>query len=118
MKFQARVREWAVGCFGHAIASDKVERNYRFLEEALELVQALGCAKEDALKLVDYVYGRPVGEPNQEVGGVMVSLAALCAANHMMMKRCAWQELRRCWDKIEHIRKKQAAKVIKSGPLP
>ncbi len=42
-----------------------------------ELVQAVGTSREDALRLVEYVYTRPVGELRQEIGGVMVTLAAL-----------------------------------------
>jgi len=60
--FQQRTRLWIEHCFGLEIANDKDERNHRFLEESLELVQSLGCTKEEALKIVDYVYGRPVGE--------------------------------------------------------
>ena len=39
--FQSRVNNWTLACFGHEIAGDRVERNHRFIEEALELVQAL-----------------------------------------------------------------------------
>ena len=37
---QSGVTEWMLACFGKKIASDKMERNHRFLEEAIELVQA------------------------------------------------------------------------------
>lgn len=108
--FQSRVKPWMDDCFGPAISGDKVERNHRFLEEALELVQACGCSREDCLQLVDYVYGRPTGEPRQEVGGVMVTLAALCLANALDMHEAAEVELARVWAKIDMIRAKQAAK--------
>src|SRR4051794_3958497 len=39
--FQPRVQPWLVACFGAEIAGDRIERNHRFIEEALELVQAL-----------------------------------------------------------------------------
>ena len=84
--FQSRVLPWLLECFGAEIASDTVERNHRFLEEALELVQACGCPSDEAHKLVDYVYGREVGEKSQEVGGVMVTLAALCLAQGLDMR--------------------------------
>lgn len=116
--FQDRVARWMLDCFGPTIAADTVERNYRFLEEALELVQANGCTAEDAHALVDYVYGRPVGEINQEVGGVMVTLAALCNTIPVNMGEAADTEVIRIWSKIEQIRAKQAAKKIKGGPLP
>lgn len=104
-------------CFGGEIAADKVERNHRFLEESLELVQAAGCTKDEALKLVEYVYGRPTGELHQEVGGVMVTLAALCKAQNIDMAIAGEVELSRCWQMIEKIRAKQAAKP-KMSPLP
>lgn len=115
--YQIRVRQWVELCFGVEIANDIPERNHRFVEEALELVQSLGCAKEDVLKLVDYVYDRPVGEPHQEVGGVMVTLASLCAAAGLDIKRDGEKELERIYTKVDVIRKKQAAKP-KLSPLP
>lgn len=115
--FQPRVQPWLMECFGPMIAGDREERNHRFLEEALELVQACGCAATEAHKLVDYVYGRDIGEPVQEVGGVMVTLAALCLANDMDMHAAGENELARIWTKVEQIRAKQAAKPQMS-PLP
>ncbi|MFG1461788.1 hypothetical protein V5F77_02730 [Xanthobacter sp. DSM 24535] len=104
-------------CFGIEICADKVERNHRFLEEALELVQACGCTESEAQQLVRYVYGRPVGELAQEVGGVMVTLAALCLAHGTDMDVAGEKELARVWTKVEQIRAKQAAKP-KNSPLP
>lgn len=108
--FQARVDPWLIACFGEQIADDKTERNHRFLEESLELVQACGCTRSEAIQLVDYVYGRDIGEIPQEVGGVMVTLAALCRAQRVDMAVCGEIELARIWTKIEKIRAKQAAK--------
>lgn len=108
--YQLRVRNWVLTCFGTTVAADVVERNYRFLEEALELVQSLGCSREDALKLVDYVYGRPVGEPRQEAGGVEVTLNALCSAAGIDASDAAEVELARIWRKLEVIREKQKQK--------
>ncbi len=95
MNFQNNVAKWMLGCFSAIIASDKVERNHRFLEEALELVQSCGCTKSEAQQLVDYVFNRPVGETDQEIGGVMVTLAALCTANEERMASCGNMELAR-----------------------
>ena len=115
--FQQCVQPWMLACFGETIAGDREERNHRFLEEALELVQSTGCTASEAHQLVDYVYGRPVGEPVQEVGGVMVTLAALCLANDLDMHAAAETELARIWTKVEQTRAKQAAKP-KHSPLP
>lgn len=115
--FQARVHPWMMKCFGAEIAADQHERNHRFLEEALELVQACGATASEAHQLVDYVYGRPVGEKHQEAGGVMVTLAALCLAQGLDMHAAGETELARIWTKVEQIRAKQAAKP-KHSPLP
>lgn len=115
--FQDRVQPWLMSCFGEMIAGDREERNHRFLEEALELVQACGCTASEAHQLVDYVFGRDVGDPPQEVGGVMVTLAALCLANDLDMHANGETELARIWTKVEAIRAKQAAKP-KHSPLP
>lgn len=115
--FQERVEGWLKACFPIAVWSNRAERTHRFLEEALELAQANGCSREDALTLVDYVYGRPIGTPDLEVGGVMVTLAALCSASQINMDEAGDGELKRNWSRIETIRAKQAAKP-RGSPLP
>lgn len=110
--FQVAVRKWMLECHGAKVGADKVQRNHRFLEESLELVQSLDCTASEAHQLVDYVYSRPMGKPSQETGGVMVTLAALCDANHLDMTECAEVELARVWTKITEIRAKHAAKPV------
>ena len=119
--FQNRVHPWLLACFGAEIAADCLERNDRFIEEALELVQATGYSRDRAHALVDYVFGRSIGEPSQEVGGVMVTLAALCLANNLDMHAAAETELDRINtpEIITKIRAKQAAKPKGSAlPIP
>jgi hypothetical protein len=115
--FQDRVGEWLVKCFGYEIAKDSTERCHRFIEEALELVQACGTTRGECLQLVDYVFNRSSGEVGQEIGGVTVTLAALCQARGVDMMACAESELKRIWLKIDKIREKQANKP-KHSPLP
>lgn len=115
--FQYRVRPWLLECFGAAISGDKTERSNRFLEEAIELYQSANCTRSDAHQLVDYVFDRPIGEKPQEVGGVMLTLAAFCLAHKLDMHLCGEVELARVWTKVEQIRVKQAAKP-KDSPLP
>jgi hypothetical protein len=115
--FQRRVADWMMETFSMEVTRDTAERNHRFLEESLELVQAMGCTQTEAHMLVAYVYGRPTGEPQQEVGGVMVTLAALCNAADVDSAQCADRELTRCWRNIDKIRAKQAGKP-RSSPLP
>lgn len=119
--FQSRVAPWMQECFGPEISNDRVERGDRFLEEALELLQSGGYDKERVAALVDYVWSRPVGEPAQEVGGVMVTLAAYCLAHALDMHEAGETELARIWTKVPQIRAKQATKAAaigNSSPLP
>lgn len=107
--FQMRTESWLHDCFG-INATNKAIRNHRFLEEALELVQACECTEEDAHRVVDYVFNRDVGEKHQEVGGVMVTLAGLCLAQNLDMHACAEIELARVQTKTEAIRAKDLLK--------
>ena len=113
---QPRVDEWMNACFGVDIKRDQLERADRFIEEALELAQTIpGFGPDRAHALVDYVFGRPTGEQPQEVGGVMLTLAALCNAAGIDMMDCAETELARVWTKVYTIRAKQAAKPTGSA---
>lgn len=111
--FQHRVFPWLIECFGPEVAADVTERCDRFIEEAFELVQSLGydAARIDALRA--YTWGRPPGEPAQEAGGVMVTLAALCCATGLDMHEAGELELARILQPeiMERIRAKQAAKA-------
>jgi hypothetical protein len=115
--YQARVELFILHCFGRKVAEDVAERNHRFLEESLELVQAKGCTAAEAHMLVDYVFGRPSGDPHQEAGGVMVTLAALCSAAGLDMEKAGYDELARVWTKVDVIREKQKNKP-RNSPLP
>lgn len=84
--------------------------------ERLGLVAAQQDERE-AHQLVDYTFDRPIGELHQEVGGVMVTLAALCLASGEDMHAAGETELARIWTKVDKIRAKQAAKP-KHSPLP
>lgn len=77
---QREILAWAHRAFGGIEGHDPctpAERARRFAEEAGELVQAVGLTRADWDRIGGYVFGRDVGEPLQEVGGVMLTLAAL-----------------------------------------
>lgn len=122
--FQIDVATWMEKTFSFETRENKRERGYRFLEEALELFQSLNLEREDALKLVDYVFSRPKGEPVQEVGGVMITLAALCEAADISLKRAAVDELERVNspEVIAKIKSKRATRAVpgdyKGEPAP
>lgn len=115
--FQQRAAAWVLECFGPEGTKNILHRCYRFLEEALELVQSLGMSRVEAHQLVDYVFGREKGDPWQEAGGTSMTLAALCTAADIDMAKASEMELARVWTKVEAIRAKEATKP-KTGPLP
>jgi len=89
---------------------DKDIRNHRFLEEAVELVQANHCTEEEAHRIVSYVFSRKSGFIPQEAGGVMVTLAALLACLDVDMDVAAEVEFMRAWNNADKIREKDAHK--------
>lgn len=117
--FQNRAVQWVRECFGSNLMDCKAERAHRFLEEALEAVQAAGVTQEEAQQLVGYVFGRPTGEISQEVGGVMLTLAPFAAVYDVDMMAAAEAELARVNTPaiIAKCRAKNAAKRADS-PLP
>lgn len=114
---QSRVREWTLDCFGDEIACDMQERMDRFTEEALELAQSLGYDADRAHALVNYVFGRDKGEPSQEVGGTMTTLAALCNVAEIDILTAFAAEVARITqpEMVLKIRAKQAAKPTGSA---
>ena len=115
--FQNDARYWAEQCFPLEMVVDLEQRCDRFTEEAIELVQSLGYPAERAHDLVDYVYGRPVGDPHQETGGVMVTLAVLLSVANVDLHGAAWDELARIIkpEVMAKIRQKQLDKPIGSA---
>lgn len=115
--FQLEVHAWMEKCFTRPDSMLPQQRAFRFIEEALELVQAVGTTKEDVLRLVAYVYSRPVGNVEQEIGGVAVTLCGVAISHRVWMDVCAVRELERCVENTEKIRAKDLAKPARS-PLP
>lgn len=120
--FQAGVSEWMGQCFLPSLYSNMTERGDRLLEEVLELLQAHGYDQGRVATLVDYVFGRPAGEPAQEVGGVMVTLAGYCWVAGLDMHAAGEAELQRIKqpEVMDKIRRKQEAKnaLHFDTPLP
>lgn len=120
--FQTRVSDWMAACFLQPLYSNMTERGDRLLEEVLELLQATGYDLSRVATLTDYVYDRPAGEPAQEVGGVMVTLAGFCWVAGLDMQADGERELARIQrpEVMAKIRAKQEAKnaLHFDTPLP
>nr|QIG67121.1 hypothetical protein EVB34_016 [Rhizobium phage RHph_TM26] len=113
-EYQARVLAWMERAFSPTTVKNPRERAFRFLEESLELFQSLDCTREEAITLVDYVFGRSRGLIYQEVGGVSLTLAALCSSAGIDLSNAAHDELTRVSspEVIEKIRAKRAGRVV------
>lgn len=114
--FQPRVADWMMKCFGADITNSRQERNYRFSEEAGEWCQAQGMTLEQWIEIGRYIWGRQVGEPVQEAGGVMVTFAAACTAAGIDMAEAGETELTRinAPETIDNIRRKHHAKTLRT----
>lgn len=94
---RAAALEWAVQTFGD-IAADKQERAMRFVEEAAELVNAIGLPQESVLAIVTHVYGRQKGDRAREVGQAMLTLELLSEVLGIDPQRMAAAEFARVQD--------------------
>lgn len=73
--WQRLARRWSQLVFGEHF--DRITpkiRSLRLLEEAIELAQAEGVTIDEVEIVADQVYSKPIGNPKQEVGGVIVCL--------------------------------------------
>jgi hypothetical protein len=110
--YQERVKDWIGSTFSEEAVTDIPERCHRFIEEAIELVQALGMPKDDIIRHIVRTYSRPVGDPVQEVGGVMVTLNGLATAAGIDVLTAAETELSANIKNAEAIREKWLSKTV------
>lgn len=107
---QRRVAQFLKDCFtDDPVVRPKV-RVYRFLEEAMELAQSMEVSKEDATKLVDYVFGRPVGDVKQELGGVVFTLVGVANSLDMDIIEEGHASVDEAYGRIDKIREKSKTK--------
>jgi hypothetical protein len=107
---QRAVMDWAFHCFGSRAMGLK-ERALRVLEEAIELAQAEGVEPAIVNRLTDHVYSKPPGAPNQEVGGVAVTLLCYCERKRLSLEAEEVREFRRVLAlPREHFAARHAAK--------
>lgn len=103
----------------HDDPTDVAERLARFFEEVNEACQAFGMSREDAHKLVDYTYNRPVGDPAKEIGAAMLTLASLSVVAGLDLAACAEADLEKLQrpETVARIRAKRSTRHGR-GPLP
>jgi hypothetical protein len=104
--------DWSIRSFGRAHVQDKKVRALRLAEEAIEFCQARDVPIEQMRLLIDTVYGRPVGDANQEIGGVFMTAVIAAAIEGLDPEECFLIELRRVLAKSpEHFRKRNQDKL-------
>jgi hypothetical protein len=108
--FAALNADWVAATFGADVMADVTERGFRFGEEAVELLQAVGLTRMDVITLVNYVYDRPVGDMANEIGGCMVTLPSLAHAVNLNLGMIATNTLAACWKNKDAIRIKGSKK--------
>lgn len=96
--FQRKFYQWAADTFGPGGVM-LTERAVRFIEEAIELVHAIGVSEETILKLVRHVYSKEKGAVAIEVGQAQGTLFALAQSAGVSAYECASTELERLMNK-------------------
>lgn len=105
---QYRVWLWICDAFGQ----DSVQqRALRMLEEAIEAYQAACGEREQAHALIDYVFNKPAGTLQQELGGLGVTILGLAETARLSADAAERTEVARVLSlPLEHFRKRNAAK--------
>lgn len=111
---QYRVLEWARRVFGVPGRSDTAspqERSLRFIEEAIELAQAVGLDELSVAEINRLACPDPVGVPFDETGRTSVTLMGLCESLEISFWEAEVTEFDRVLSKTpEHFQARQAEK--------
>ncbi len=86
-------------------------RAFRALEEVIEINQVLGITRQKAHELVDQVFDKPVGELEQEAGGVAFTIVSLFSALGINMIHSGLGSVNEAYGRIDKIREKNKLKV-------
>ena len=112
LELQFRVDQWVERCFGPGAIKDQPTRALRLVEEACEFAQAVGVDRAKLDAVLDIVYSRPPGDPEQELGGVAVTAMAAAQSIPIYLEVAAKREVERIESKpVELFRARNAEKV-------
>jgi NTP pyrophosphatase (non-canonical NTP hydrolase) len=115
---QLVVAQWVVKTFGQD-SIGRSSRALRLLEEVIELAQAESVSIEVAHRLLDYVYSRPLGKPEKELGQVGQALLAYAESAGFSAEGTEVTEVERVLSlDPEALRKRQSEKVSSGVGLP
>lgn len=107
----SRALMWAVETFGD-VALDRHERALRFVEESIELAEAMCLTSSELQAIIVRVYNRPSGNVPRELGQCQMTLEVLAKSIGVDLDQEATKEFQRVQDipKDEWSRR-HAAKV-------
>lgn len=88
---------WQKLVFGDRVVTPHV-RTLRLLEETLELCQCERVTEEEVQKITRQVYDKPVGNPYNELGGVMICCAIYAGISGWTLEDAFWHEFTRIMD--------------------
>ena len=108
---QATVFQWCIAAFGSDQANI-TQRALRLLEESIEAYQAAEGDRAMGHELLNYVFDRPPGEIQQELGGVGIGVLALAAAAGCSADEAERREVDRVMSKpLSHFAARNQAKI-------
>lgn len=107
------ILDWGKRCFGAEHMANRRLRALRLVEEAIELAQASNVDPEQLHSLIKSTYSRPVGDPYQELGGVVLTAASYAASQFSQdIDLVLLAETRRVLSKpTEHFRSRNQEKL-------
>jgi NTP pyrophosphatase (non-canonical NTP hydrolase) len=77
---QAIAEAWGINAFGKLEVHNVAQRTIRLNEESVEACQVANVDPDLLHEQIDEVYSRPVGELNQEIGGIGLCVLLLAAS--------------------------------------
>ena len=103
---------WAKEAFGETQMYSPQIRSLRALEEIAEFAQSVGVPIEKLQLVLQTVYARPHGDPQQELGGVMMTAILLCMSCAADPDRVFMDECNRVMTKpIAHFKQRNQEKL-------
>lgn len=117
-QLQVETDRWLAEVLGAERAKDVRERNYRFGEEAIELMHACGMSFPDLVRLAIYVFNKPTwtANPAEEAGDTLHGLVGLITALGEDIDSVVAKSVQKLIERTEATKAK-AAKWT-GGPLP
>jgi NTP pyrophosphatase (non-canonical NTP hydrolase) len=104
--------EWAKSTFPNSASNEDPQvRVFIFLEEAIELAQAVGICEEKVFEQVRHVYDKPIGDIDQEMGGTMATLMMAAESLSLDAGLECEKELESAWKRQTQIQAKSKTKV-------